>query len=388
MIWFDARINYFCSRLTSKKSNLQQTKLFTVLNWFKNKLSQFFTAKEPDPMKYLIVGLGNMGYDYDDTRHNIGFDVIDALANEYELTYKHVTLGDMAEFKYKGKTFVLLKPSTFMNLSGKAVNYWMQKHKIPQSNILIILDDLNLPFGKQRIKGKGSDGGHNGLKDINRVLGNQNYTRLRLGIGNDYHKGQQANFVLGKWSKEERAILPQIIKTAAETSKAFVTIGLKFTMEQFNNKNNANGGSGNQLVDKIGTNPANQSIFPFFKLNPKNIKLEKWQRNGQPEGSVQLLSKLGKKIPKKTKYSIGNLSVLLNEQNGEIFAIYSNRFNSLVKPSFENLNLENSDSLRKGQTSEGDIDINALGENWILLDNVNADMQEQVLMSAYQLTKK
>ena len=358
-----------------------------MLNWFKNKISHFFKEIEPDPMKYLIVGLGNMGYDYDGTRHNIGFDVIDALANEYELTYKHVTLGDMAEFKYKGKTFILLKPSTFMNLSGKAVNYWMQKHKIPQSNVLIILDDLNLPFNKQRIKGKGSDGGHNGLKDINRVLGNQNYARLRLGIGNDYHKGQQADFVLGKWSKEEQATLPTVIKTAAETTKAFVTIGLKFTMEKFNNKNNGVSGGGNQLKDKVSAHPANQSIFTFLKLNPKNIKLVKWQRNGQPEGSVHLLSKLGKKIPKKTKYSIGTLSVLLNEQNGELFAIYSNRYTSLVKPDFEKLSLENSADFRKGQTSEGAIDITALGGDWILLDNVEKDMQEQVLMNAYQATK-
>ena len=185
-------------------------------------------------MKYLIVGLGNMGYDYDDTRHNIGFDVVDYLAKEFDLTYKNATLGDIAEFKHKGRTFVLLKPSTFMNLSGKAVRYWMTKHQVEQSNVLIILDDLNLPYGRQRIKGKGSDGGHNGLKDINRALGNQNYARLRLGIGNDYHKGQQANFVLGKWNKEERETLPSIIKTAAETTKAFGTIGLKFTMEKYN----------------------------------------------------------------------------------------------------------------------------------------------------------
>ncbi|MEM1123396.1 MAG: aminoacyl-tRNA hydrolase [Bacteroidota bacterium] len=187
-------------------------------------------------MKYLLVGLGNMGAEYDDTRHNIGFDVIDYLRKEFDLSYRNAHLGDVAEFKFKGRTFVVLKPSTFMNLSGKAVRYWMQKHKIQQSNVLIILDDLNLPFGKQRIKGKGSDGGHNGLKDINRMLGNTNYARLRIGIGNDYHKGQQANFVLGKWSLEELEALPEIIKTAAETAKAFGTIGLKFTMNQFNKK--------------------------------------------------------------------------------------------------------------------------------------------------------
>ncbi len=358
-----------------------------MVNWLKNKLSPFFKEIEPDPMKYLIVGLGNMGYDYDGTRHNIGFDVVDYLANEFELTYKHVTLGDMAEFKYKGKTFVLLKPSTFMNLSGKAVNYWMQKHKVPQSNVLIILDDLNLPFTKQRIKGKGSDGGHNGLKDINRVLGNQNYARLRLGIGNDYHKGQQADFVLGKWSKEELVTLPKVIKTATETTKAFATIGLKFTMEKFNNKNNAGSGSGNQLSDKVIAQKANKSIFAFFKLKPAKVELAKWQRNGQGKGSVHLLSKLGKKLPKKTKYSLGTLSVLLNEQSGEIFAIHSSQYTSLVKPDFEKLNLDNTDSLRVGQALDGNIDITSLGEQWILLDKMEEDLQEQVLMNAYQATK-
>ena len=187
-------------------------------------------------MKYLIVGLGNMGAEYDDTRHNIGFDVIDYLAKEFDLIFKHATLGDVAEFKHKGRTFVLLKPSTFMNLSGKSVRYWLQKHKIKSSNLLIILDDLNLPFGKQRLRGKGSDGGHNGLKDINRMLGNQNYARLRIGIGREFYKGQQSNYVLGKWNNEELESLPTIIKTAAETAKAFGTIGLKFTMDKFNKK--------------------------------------------------------------------------------------------------------------------------------------------------------
>ena len=217
-------------------SNLHQPKLFTVFNWFKNIYSSLFKEVEPDPMKYLIAGLGNMGADYDDTRHNIGFEIIDYLAKEFDLTFKHATLGDVAEFRHKGRTFVLLKPSTFMNLSGKSIRYWMTKHKIKQSNVLVVLDDLNLPYGKQRIKGKGTDGGHNGLKDINRMLGNQNYARLRIGIGRDFHQGQQSDYVLGKWSDEERETLPQKIKTAAETAKAFGTIGLKFTMDQFNKK--------------------------------------------------------------------------------------------------------------------------------------------------------
>lgn len=358
-----------------------------MLNWFKNTISQFFTTKEPDPMKYLIVGLGNMGYDYDDTRHNIGFEVVDYLAKEYDLTYKNATLGDIAEFKFKGRTFVLLKPSTFMNLSGKAVRYWMTKQQIQQANVLIILDDLNLPFGKQRIKGKGSDGGHNGLKDINRTLGNQNYARLRIGIGNDYHKGQQANFVLGKWSAEERKTLPDIIKKAAETTKAFATIGLKFTMEKFNKKASSKSGGTNDFIDKIITNKTNESIFSFFKLKKEKMALNRWQRNGFDEGGNHLLSKLGKKLPNKTKYNLGKLNILVNNNSGEIFALHTGKFTFLLKPNFEKLNIENADDLRKGTTQDGAIDITPLGEQWILLDKVEEGDREQALMAAYQLTK-
>ncbi len=204
------------------------------MNWFK----QLFSAKkdEPDPMKYLIVGLGNMGADYDNTRHNIGFDVVDALAKAFEVSFKNDHLGDIAEFKHKGRTFVLLKPSTYMNRSGKAVRYWLQKNKVPQENLLVVLDDLNLPFGKQRLRGKGNDGGHNGLKDIDAMLGNSNYARLRLGIGNEFQKGRQVDFVLGEWSKEEAEQLPELLKYAGETVKSFGTIGLDMTMNQFNKK--------------------------------------------------------------------------------------------------------------------------------------------------------
>ncbi len=339
-------------------------------------------------MKYLIVGLGNMGYDYDDTRHNIGFDVVDYLAKEFNLTYKNATLGDIAEFKHKGRTFVLLKPSTFMNLSGKAVRYWMTKHQVEQSNVLIILDDLNLPYGRQRIKGKGSDGGHNGLKDINRALGNQNYARLRLGIGNDYHKGQQANFVLGKWNKEERATLPNIIKTAAETTKAFGTIGLKFTMEKFNKKGGkTTSGSKDELTNKVIANTANEAIFSFLKLKKEKIKLTKFQRNGLNEGGVHLLTKLGKKLPNKTKYTFGTTNALINNISGEIFAIQYRKFSFFVKPDFEKSGLDNADSLRKGTTVDGNIDITSLGESWVLLSKMEEDILDQILMQAYQLTK-
>lgn len=187
-------------------------------------------------MKYLIIGLGNPGAKYDDTRHNVGFEIVDYLAKEFEKEWKDDNLGYVAEIKHKGRTFVLLKPTTYMNLSGKAVRYWMQKHKIPKDKILVVLDDLNLPFGKQRLRGKGKDGGHNGLKDIDKVTGGNNYARLRIGIGDEFHKGQQVDFVLGKWSNKEAETLPDILKTAAETVKAFGTIGLQFTMNQFNKK--------------------------------------------------------------------------------------------------------------------------------------------------------
>ncbi|MEL7020955.1 MAG: aminoacyl-tRNA hydrolase [Bacteroidota bacterium] len=195
-----------------------------------------FKKTEPDPMKYLIVGLGNMGADYDNTRHNIGFDVVDYLAKDNNVEWKNANLGDITQFKHKGRTFVLLKPSTFVNRSGKSVRYWMQKEKIEKSNILVVVDDLNLNFGQQRLRGKGSPGGHNGLKDIDQMIGGSNYARLRLGIGNDFPKGRQVDFVLGQWSSEEQDKFPALIKYAADTVKSFGTIGLNFTMSQFNRK--------------------------------------------------------------------------------------------------------------------------------------------------------
>ena len=200
-------------------------------------LRQLFNIKEeePDPMKYLIVGLGNMGAEYDGTRHNVGFAVVDFLAKEKEVEFKDDNLGDLAEIKYKGRTFVLLKPSTYMNLSGKAVRYWLQKKKIQPENLLVVVDDLNLPFGKLRLRGKGADGGHNGIKDINQMIGSK-YARLRIGIGNDFSKGRQSDFVLGKWSSEEQDALPNILKEAAAIVKSFGAIGLGRTMGQYNKK--------------------------------------------------------------------------------------------------------------------------------------------------------
>jgi len=187
-------------------------------------------------MKYLIVGLGNPGSKYENTRHNIGFKVLDAFAKEQEVTFTTERHADVATAKFKGRTLVLIKPNTFMNLSGKAVNYWMQQENIAKENILVITDDIALPFGKLRMKGKGSDGGHNGLKDIQAVLNTGQYARLRFGVGNDFHPGRQSDYVLGEWNRDEEAALPERINTSMEFIKGFATIGLARTMSNWNNK--------------------------------------------------------------------------------------------------------------------------------------------------------
>jgi len=200
------------------------------------RLLRFFT-KEPiisDPMKFLIVGLGNMGAEYDRTRHNIGFDVVDYLAKEASIPFKNDRLGDIAEVKHKGRTLVLLKPSTFMNLSGKAVKYWMEKLKIQPENLMVLVDDIHLDVGKLRLRDKGSDGGHNGLKDIQDRFGHNNYVRLRMGVGRDFHPGQQAQYVLGKWPKNQSEAVNIMIEKAAMAVKNFTTMGLKNTMEALN----------------------------------------------------------------------------------------------------------------------------------------------------------
>jgi len=207
-----------------------------MLNWLKNLFDFSKKKEEPDPMKYLIVGLGNMGAEYDNTRHNIGFDVIDALAKEFDVKFKNDSLGDLAEFKYKGRIFVLLKPSTYMNLSGKAVRAWLTKKKVEKKNLLVIVDDMNLDLGVLRLRGKGSDGGHNGLKSIDQMTGGNNYARIRFGIGNGFQKGRQVDFVLGNWSSEEQSKLPDIIKRASDGAKKFGTIGLAHTMTELNKK--------------------------------------------------------------------------------------------------------------------------------------------------------
>lgn len=185
-------------------------------------------------MKYLIVGLGNMGSEYAETRHNIGFKIVDALAKASTSVFKPSRLGDMCEVKHKGRTFVLVKPSTFMNLSGKAVQYWMSETKVPIDKVLIITDDIALDTGVIRIRAKGSDGGHNGLKSINQVLGRQDYPRLRFGVGKDFPKGQQVDYVLGEWTPEDLEIINPKIEKAAKAALAFGTMELRFVMNQFN----------------------------------------------------------------------------------------------------------------------------------------------------------
>jgi PTH1 family peptidyl-tRNA hydrolase len=194
-------------------------------------------SEKTSPMKkYLIVGLGNIGAEYVNTRHNIGFKVVDFFAKQENESFQTAKLGDLAECKIKGKTVFLLKPNTYMNLSGKAVKYWMDKENIPIENVLVITDDLNLPFGTVRIKAKGSDGGHNGLKNIQAVLATTEYPRFRFGISDQFKKGQQVNYVLGEWDETEKGALPERLALCREAITSFVLAGLSTTMNTFNGK--------------------------------------------------------------------------------------------------------------------------------------------------------
>lgn len=187
-------------------------------------------------MKYLIAGLGNIGPEYKNTRHNIGFQILDALAGASNISFSDKRYGFIAEYKYKARTFILLKPTTYMNLSGKAVAYWLQKEDIEITNLLVLVDDLALPFGTIRLRAKGGAGGHNGLENINQVLGRNDYTRLRFGIGDNFHKGFQVDYVLGEWSREEQKELPAKIDNCIEIINSFGTIGTERTMNFFNKK--------------------------------------------------------------------------------------------------------------------------------------------------------
>lgn len=187
-------------------------------------------------MKYLIVGLGNIGPEYHNTRHNIGFTILDAFANASNVFFTDNRYGATAEVKLKGRTLHLLKPSTFMNLSGNALRYWMQKENIPIERVLVLVDDIALPFGTLRLKPKGSDAGHNGLKNIQDILGHSNYNRLRFGIGNDFPKGAQVHYVLSPWTDEEAEKLPERTEKAGEIIKSFCLTGVQNTMNEYNNK--------------------------------------------------------------------------------------------------------------------------------------------------------
>ncbi len=187
-------------------------------------------------MKYLITGLGNPGKEYENTRHNIGFKILDALAGASNIVFNDRRYGYVAEYHYKARTFLLLKPTTYVNLSGRAVNYWLKQEKIPLENLLVINDDLALPMGTLRLKPKGGDAGHNGLKNIHEVLGTTSYARLRFGIGADFRYGQQVDFVLSGWSREEEAILPERVDMCIRIIQSFGTIGIERTMSEFNGK--------------------------------------------------------------------------------------------------------------------------------------------------------
>ncbi len=205
----------------------------------KSFFKRFFSRPEPvkhdDEVKYLIVGLGNIGAEYAETRHNIGFKVLDALAAS-DAVFMASRYGDVARMKYKGRTLILLKPSTYMNLSGKAAAYWINQEKIPIENVMVVTDDLALPFGTIRIRAKGSDGGHNGLKSINACLGTTEYARMRMGISNDFAKGAQVDYVLSEWSDAEKTAMPATLAAAGEAIKSFAAIGLERTMNLHNSK--------------------------------------------------------------------------------------------------------------------------------------------------------
>ncbi len=204
-----------------------------------NALKSLFQTEKKNPKnmkKFLIVGLGNIGAKYVNTRHNIGFKILNELAIKEKISFETKKLGDLARFKYKGRTFILLKPNTFMNLSGKAVKYWLQIEKIPLENTLVVTDDLNLTFGNIRMKAKGSDGGHNGLISINEQLQTQNYARLRFGVGSEFKKGQQIDYVLGNWDAEENDQLSERIEKSTKAIISFALAGINNTMNEFNGK--------------------------------------------------------------------------------------------------------------------------------------------------------
>jgi PTH1 family peptidyl-tRNA hydrolase len=187
-------------------------------------------------MKYLVAGLGNIGSEYAHTRHNIGFDILDALAGASNISFKDKRYGFITEMKYRARSFWLLKPSTYVNLSGNAVRYWLRKLKLTEENLLVVVDDIALPFGTLRLRARGGDAGHNGLAHITTILGTSNYARLRFGIGDEFLQGGQVNYVLGEWDEDQERKLPERIETACEIIRSFGVIGLERTMNAYNNK--------------------------------------------------------------------------------------------------------------------------------------------------------
>lgn len=213
--------------------------------FFRKKRERHNDLNSGQELKYLIVGLGNIGGEYADTRHNIGFKVLDAFAMASNAVFSTKRYGDLAEVRFKGRVFVLLKPSTYMNLSGNAVRYWLKQEKLEPANMLVVTDDLALPTGSLRLRARGSDGGHNGLKSIQECLGTQDYPRLRCGIGSDFGQGAQVGYVLGSWSEQERPLLDGQLKDAVEIIRSFGTQGIERTMNQFNKR-----GTGNKPIEK------------------------------------------------------------------------------------------------------------------------------------------
>lgn len=206
------------------------------MNWFSRIFKQNNKQEETPMKKFLIVGLGNIGAEYVNTRHNIGFKILDYFAKKETISFQTAKLGDVVEFKTKGRTLILLKPNTYMNLSGKAVKYWMEKENIEKENILVITDDLNLSFGAIRIKSKGSDGGHNGLKNIQLLLNTTEYPRFRFGISDEFKKGRQVDYVLGEWNDDEKTKLSERLELGAQIINSFALAGLNNTMNLFNGK--------------------------------------------------------------------------------------------------------------------------------------------------------
>ena len=198
------------------------------------KLNSTLLDEEDGMKKFLVVGLGNIGEEYAETRHNIGFKILDSLSTEEAFTFETAKLGDVGTFKVKGRSIICLKPSTYMNRSGKAVKYWMEKENIPLENVLIITDDINLSFGTIRLKTKGSDGGHNGLKDVQQYLLTTNYNRLRFGVGSDFGKGKQIDYVLGEWNQEEKDALGERYERVNALIRSFVLSGVNRTMNEYN----------------------------------------------------------------------------------------------------------------------------------------------------------